>query len=100
MEVTISNNGTATIIKITDRLDTVTAPVLGEKVAPVLEGDAPNIILDCSEIAYISSSGLRQVLALQKTVTAKNGQLTIKGLNNEVKEVFNMTGFTALFKFE
>ncbi len=99
MEVTITN-GNPTIINVSGRLDTVNAGEFEKAIAPVLAGSMENVVINCPDFSYISSSGLRQFLALQKTANAKNGQLVIKGLKPEVKEVFDMTGFTSLFKFE
>jgi anti-sigma B factor antagonist/stage II sporulation protein AA (anti-sigma F factor antagonist) len=57
-------------------------------------------VIDCAELDYISSSGLRQFLTLQKTASAKQGKLVLKNMKPEIKEIFEMTGFTALFYFE
>ncbi|MBR6988801.1 MAG: STAS domain-containing protein [Bacteroidaceae bacterium] len=58
------------------------------------------VILDCTEMNYISSSGLRVFLSMHKDVTAKNGKLIIKNLQPLVKHVFDMTGFSQIFNFE
>lgn len=64
--------------------------------APLLEGGNPDIELDCSELEYISSSGLRLFLTLQKSVNARGGKLVIKNMNSQIKEIFNMTGFSRI----
>ena len=58
------------------------------------------VILDCTEMNYISSSGLRVFLSMHKEVTSKNGKLIIKNLQPLVKHVFDMTGFSQIFNFE
>ncbi len=66
-------------------------------IAPLMEGDAPTIELDCKDIEYVASSGLRVFLTLQKSVVAHKGNLTLKNLCPEVKDVFHMTRFDSLF---
>ena len=99
MEITITN-GTPTVITISGRLDTVNATDFEKTLAPVIASDIKELILDCTALHYISSSGLRQFLTLQKATNAKQGILTLKGMKPEIKEIFDMTGFSALFRFE
>jgi len=96
MEITITD-GPQTLIAITGRLDTVSAPEFEKKVAPVIAGEMKDIVLDCTALDYISSSGLRVFLTLQKNINAKQGKLTLKGIKDEIKEIFDMTGFSSLF---
>lgn len=99
MEVKIENNGNTIIAKIIGRLDTVNASQFEKDIASILQGDMADVILDCSEFDYISSSGLRQFLVLQKTATAKKGKLRIQNMKEDIKKVFDITGFTQLFDF-
>ena len=99
METIISNNGIQTVISITGRLDTVNVSDFEKAIAPVISGEMKEVIVDCSALDYISSSGLRNFLTLQKTAIAKQGKLTIREMKPEIKEIFDMTGFTALFSF-
>lgn len=99
MEITITNGEQTTVI-VDGRLDTVNSPGFEKEIAPVLSGDMQCVAIDCSGLSYISSSGLRLFLMLQKTANAKGGKLTLKGMRPEIREIFDMTGFTALFVFE
>jgi anti-anti-sigma factor len=99
MEVIITN-GTQTVIAIKGRLDTVNAPQFEKAIAEVMAGNMKDVAVDCTELDYISSSGLRLFLAMQKASNAKQGKLALKGMKSEIMEVFNMTGFSALFIFE
>jgi len=99
MEVIITHE-LQTIITIKGRLDTVCAPNFETAIAPVILGEMKDVVIDCTELDYISSSGLRQFLILQKTANTKQGKLTIKEMKEEIKEIFDMTGFTVLFNFE
>ena len=98
MEVNITE-GNQTVISVKGRLDTVSAPEFEQAIAPVIAGDMKQIILDCTALEYISSSGLRLFLTLQKTAAAKQGTLILKGMKDEIKEIFDMTGFSAIFCF-
>lgn len=64
--------------------------------APLLEGGNPDIEMDCSELEYISSSGLRLFLTLQKSVNARGGKLVILNMQSAIKDIFNMTGFSRI----
>jgi len=99
MEINI-NYGIQTVISISGRLDTVNVSEFEKAIAPVINGDMKDVVIDCSALDYISSSGLRNFLILQKSSTAKQGKLTLKGMKPVIKEVFDMTGFSALFCFE
>jgi anti-sigma B factor antagonist/stage II sporulation protein AA (anti-sigma F factor antagonist) len=98
MEINITN-GLQTVITIKGRLDTVNAPTFENAIAPVITGEKKEIVLDCTALDYISSSGLRLFLTLQKHTNTKQGQLTLKGMKDEIKEIFDMTGFSAIFCF-
>ena len=62
------------------------------------EQAANHIILDCSQLDYISSSGLRLFLALRKESAAKGGKLQVRAINADIRQVFMMTGFISLFE--
>lgn len=100
MEVKITKDPEVTIIAISGRLDTNTSPELEKALEPVLFGDISHIIVDCNDLSYVSSSGLRLFLILQKNISAKKGSLSLRGLNPAIKEVFNITGFAAIFRIE
>ena len=75
------------------RLDTVTAPQLQDALMPAFD-EAKEVTLDFTKIAYVSSAGLRVLLAGQKTAKAKGASMTLCGVSDEVMEVFDMTGFS------
>lgn len=91
MEIGIERNKSTLEIKLTDRLDTVTSPQLEEKLKEELEG-VTNLQLDFAELEYISSAGLRVLLTASKRMK-KQGKMEIRNVNEEVMEVFTITGF-------
>ena len=91
MEIGIERNGSTLEIKLTDRLDTVTSPQLEEKLKEELEG-VTNLQFNFAELEYISSAGLRVLLTASKRMK-KQGKMEIRNVNEEVMEVFIITGF-------
>ena len=66
----------------------------------LVENADKHIVLNCEKMDFISSSGLRLFLSLRKKTISQGGDVTIKGALPVVKQVFAITGFTALFNFE
>jgi anti-anti-sigma factor len=100
MEIKIETQGNETVLKIIGRVDTATSAEFEKAIAPLLQSDMKMVIVDCKEFEYISSTGLRLFLTLQKNANGKGGKLIIREMNADIKSVFDMTGFTALFTFE
>ena len=91
------NNGILTLA-IEGRLDTVTAPEL-EKVVNEETADVRELILDMKGLEYISSAGLRVLLAAQKKMN-KQGAMKLTAVCDAVMEVFEMTGFADILTIE
>ena len=100
MEVNITTKGDSRVVKLIGRLDTVASPDVTKALEPVIEDATGTIILDCSEMTYISSSGLRIFLTLHKASLAKGGKVIVRSINNDIRTVFMMTGFLNLFTIE
>ena len=97
MTLTIKNEGNVWTGIVAGRLDTVNAVVFEKEMKPLVENADKEIVLDCKELEYISSSGLRQLLTLLKAVDAKGGKMVILHINDELRNIFTITGFFALF---
>ncbi|MCR5353254.1 MAG: STAS domain-containing protein [Clostridiales bacterium] len=80
------------------RLDTVTAPELEQKIKNSL-GGLEELVFDFSNLEYVSSAGLRVLLSAQKAMAGKGG-ITIRNLNDTVKEIFEVTGFADILTIE
>lgn len=98
MKTTINQDGSRYEVAIKGRIDTVTANEFQASIAPLLEADKPEIIIDCTELEYTSSQGLRSFLMLQKSVNAHSGSLKLTNMKPQVKEVFDITGFSSIIK--
>ena len=97
MTLTIKKEGNVWTGIVAGRLDTVNAVVFEKEMKPLVENADKEIVLDCKELEYISSSGLRQLLTLRKAVDAKGGKMVILHINDELRNIFTITGFFALF---
>lgn len=98
MNLTKTKKGTSVIISIDGRIDTNTAMEFGEQVNDALD-NVENLILDFSNVEYISSLGLRAILELQKRM-ASQGTMKVLNPNASVMDVFNMTGFSKILTIE
>ena len=96
--IDIKKNQEQTVIGIVGRLDTITAPVL-EKTINEDIGDTKNLVLDVKGMEYISSAGLRVLLATQKKMQ-KIGSMKVINVCEDVMEVFEMTGFADILVIE
>ena len=91
-------NGNNLTIALSGRLDTTTAPELEGELKALLDG-VTALIMDCKELEYISSAGLRVLLSAQKTMN-KQGSMVVRNASEEVKEIFEVTGFSDILTIE
>ena len=98
MTIEIKKNTEETIIEIVGRLDTITAPALDKTINEDI-GDTKNLVLDVKGMEYISSAGLRVLLAAQKKMQ-KIGSMKVTGVCEDVMEIFEMTGFADILVIE
>jgi anti-sigma B factor antagonist len=82
---------------VSGRLDTPAAVKAQQEIIPLLENADKAITLDCKDLEYISSSGLRLFLTIRKEASAKGGSICIENINEDIRKVFMMTGFFNLF---
>ena len=99
--MTINKNleNTTLTMMIEGRLDTQTAPELEEEIKSSIDG-VTSLILDFTQVNYISSAGLRTVLAAQNWMNSKSGSMLIRGANKNIKNVFKVTGFDSFLNLE
>lgn len=96
MEVHFTTTEGITLITVQGRIDTITAGDFEAKVTQLTDGSG-NIIIDCAQMDYISSSGLRVFLVLQKRIKAMGGVLKLCSLQPSIKEIFDISGFSTIF---
>lgn len=93
-----TENGVLTLA-LEGRLDTNTAPDLEREISVDLTVDVQTLILDLKELEYISSAGLRVLLATQKKMN-KQGNMVVKNANDMIMDVFQVTGFIDILTIE
>ncbi|MDD4074955.1 MAG: STAS domain-containing protein [Eubacteriales bacterium] len=98
MTIQKTTNGAELTLALEGRLDTVTAPQLETELTESL-ADVEKLVLDFSDLVYISSAGLRVLLAAQKRM-AKQGSMVVRHANETVMEVFEVTGFVDILTIE
>ena len=98
MTITKQQNGTALMLAVSGRLDTTTSPELEQELSASLDS-ADSLILDFSGLDYVSSAGLRVLLSAHKQMSGKGG-MKVKNVNEIVREVFDVTGFSDILNIE
>ena len=93
-----TQNNQEMTVKLGGRLDTITAPQFEGEMRGAING-VTRLILDFSNLEYISSAGLRVVLYAQKVMN-KQGSMVIRGANAEILEIFEVTGFVDILNIE
>jgi anti-anti-sigma factor len=95
MEISTRTTNDIHIVAVTGSLDSATSPEAQKALGAVLAG-ARKVVLDFSGLDYISSAGLRVLLGAAKQLRASGGTLRMFGLNQSVREVFDISGFSAI----
>lgn len=98
MNVSVNTVDNISTFTIEGRIDTLTAPEL-EKAFTEAEPVSDKVIFDMSGVDYISSAGMRVIIAVHRAMTKKNG-LVLKGLSKNVRTIINLTGFTKILNIE
>ncbi len=100
MEVKIEKENGVVTVAFVGRLDTPASQEVAPQMEALKADAAGTIILDCTELSYISSSGLRIFLTLRKASPEKGGRVIVRNIGNEIRSVFMMTGFLNLFEIQ
>lgn len=99
MTINMNRDGADLTLVLEGRLDTTTAPQLESELRPVLADGVENLTVDLKALDYVSSAGLRVLLSAQKIMN-KQGEMTVRNVNEAVMEVFEVTGFVDLLNIE
>lgn len=99
MTIAKETKGTSLILALEGRLDTTTAPELEAELKESLKEDITNLVLDMKELVYLSSAGLRVILAAQRQMN-KQGSMVVRNVCETIMEVFEVTGFSDILTIE
>jgi len=97
MNVQVTSTPDYSVVIVEGRIDTTTAGDFEKSIMEVIEGGCKKLILDCTALNYISSSGLRVFLIVQKKMMAISGQFKLCSLQPGIKEIFDISGFSTIF---
>lgn len=100
METKIEELDERIIVNMIGSLDTAAAIEAEQTLKPITEGEGKDIVFECKELEYIASSGLRILLDVLKKTKAKGKKVTLRNVNDDIQNVFKITGFINLFEFE
>jgi len=96
MEISTSESGDVRVLSFQGNLDTNTSPDAESEINGLIDGGAQKLLVNFEKLDYISSAGLRVLLATAKKLKASGGDLKICCLNQTVQEVFDISGFATI----
>ena len=100
MKVDITREDGEVTVRMEGRLDTPGAHEIAPEMDELAKETDKTVVLDCTDMTYISSSGLRIFLTLRKAAADKGGKIIVRNICNDIRNVFMMTGFLNLFEIQ
>ena len=97
MEINEEKKGQTVVLSVSGRLDSTNSSELETKVFSLITRNEKSILIDCSRLSYVSSSGLRVFLMGLKKMSTAKGRFALCSLQETVKEIFDISGFTGIF---
>ncbi len=97
MDIQAKKQGDVMVVQVSGNMDAVSAPEFQKAFEGWLDANDKLFIVDLAPLEYITSAGLRSILASAKKIKAMNGKIAFCGLKGMVKEVFEMSYFTTMF---
>lgn len=96
-DTVFEKDGTSLTVRPMGPLDTATSPILQEKLEPEMDG-VTDLVLDFTDVEYISSGGLRLLLLTEQEMENRKGMLTVTHVNDHVRSILDMSGFLTILK--
>lgn len=100
MKATIEEQDGKFVATLVGDLDTAAAVTVEETLKPLHESAGKDVIIECAELEYIASAGLRILLSILKSAMANGSKVVLRHVNDDIKNVFKLTGFINIFEFE
>ncbi|MBR6346563.1 MAG: STAS domain-containing protein [Bacteroidales bacterium] len=100
MNTTLEERDGKFIAKLEGEMDTAAAVEVEKVLKPLYTSSGKDIFIDCKGLEYIASSGLRILLSILKGALGSGSRVVLQGVNEDIKNVFALTGFIDIFEFE
>ena len=100
MTTTVHETEAQIVAILSGELDTAAAPETEKALQPLQDSKGKEIVMDCTELEYISSSGLRILLSILKQAKSVGSRVVLKNVNDVIRDVLELTGFISIFEFE
>lgn len=97
MEISEEKKGDALVLSLSGRLDAATSKAFQDRILAVIDAGERRLVVDLSQLDYLSSSGLRVFLLAAQRLSGANGKIVLCSLMKPVREVFDIVGFSSLF---
>jgi anti-anti-sigma factor len=97
MDIAESRKNGAVVLGVNGRVDASNASVLEQRILALLDAGETRLVIDCAQLQYISSAGLRVLLVVAKRLS-NSGKLALAALNNQIRDVFDIAGFSSIFQ--
>ena len=88
------------LVILAGEMDTSAAAAAEEVLQPLYNTNGKDVIIDCTDLEYIASSGLRILISILKGAKAGGSRVVLKNVNEDIQSVFELTGFINIFEFE
>lgn len=98
MDIRSSKESIATVVSVTGRMDAITAPAFEKALNELIDAGEIRFVIELAGLDYISSAGLRSILAIAKALKVKAGRICFANVAGTVKEVFDISGFGSIFQ--
>lgn len=100
MKTKIEQQADKYFVTLAGEMDTAAAAAAEEALQPLYNTNGKDVIIDCTDLEYIASSGLRILISILKGVKAGGSRVVLKNVNEDIQSVFKLTGFISIFEFE
>jgi anti-sigma B factor antagonist len=96
MEMNEEKKAQALILSLTGKLDATTSKAFEDRILGVIDAGEQRVVIDLSQLEYVSSSGLRVFLLAAKRLNSSNGKIALCSLKDHIRQVFDLAGFSSI----
>ena len=96
----IEETGGKYVATLEGEMDTAAAIEAEDVLKPLYQSNGKDVVIDCTGLDYIASSGLRILLSILKGAKTNESRVSLRGVNDDIMNIFKLTGFNSIFDFE